>query len=58
METTHGKTHSENGEGEGWWSRIETLFCETFLCVCVDRKLFTTLCARGVSFNLIFTPPL
>ena len=22
METTHGKTHSENGEGECWWSRI------------------------------------
>jgi hypothetical protein len=20
METTHGKTHSENGEGECWWS--------------------------------------
>ena len=19
METTHGKTHSENGEGECWW---------------------------------------
>ena len=22
LETTHGKTHSENGEGECWWSRI------------------------------------
>jgi hypothetical protein len=22
METTHGRTHSENGEGECWWSRI------------------------------------
>jgi hypothetical protein len=22
METAHGKTHSENGEGECWWSRI------------------------------------
>ena len=22
METTHGKTHSENGEGRCWWSRI------------------------------------
>ena len=22
MKTTHEKTHSENGEGECWWSRI------------------------------------
>ena len=26
METTHGKTHSENGEGECWWSRINVDF--------------------------------
>ena len=22
MKTTHEKTHSENGKGEGWWYRI------------------------------------
>jgi hypothetical protein len=27
METTHGKTHSENGEGECWWFVFSTGFC-------------------------------
>jgi hypothetical protein len=26
METTHGKTHSENGEGECWWSPLFLIF--------------------------------
>ena len=28
METTHGKTHSENGEGECWWSRIASPYSD------------------------------
>jgi hypothetical protein len=40
METTHGKTHSENGEGECWWSRIASpcLLFKTFLQLFFFRK--------------------
>ena len=57
MKTTHGKTHSENGEGECWWSRIAspypdanntlTIFCICWLPHVLHSCLNPTRCLEG-----------